>query len=90
MNSEERFNITSFFTFRNVPGQYSDFFIKKKLCVKMSEDERQVKVCTATEDNDYLRTLTSYHYPKSVIYYSVSQQEFVQFIGTILEKKLIR
>lgn len=85
-SSEEQFCITSFFSFREVPGQYSDVFIKNRLCVKVSETEDEVQVCTAAEDKDCLRILASYHYPKRVVYHQTSQEDFVQFIGTILEK----
>ena len=82
---KKEFDITGFTSFREVSSQYSDSFIKENLCIKLSEDDKEVSVCMVNADERKKAELSNYHYPKKLIIIKAEEKDFVQFIGTILE-----
>ena len=80
------FKITSFSKYEDIPNQYSDDFIKKSKCVKVSEEDNIVFVVCSSDsrgNNDFLNEI---HYPKTVKFEYVKDSEFSEFVGNFVEK----
>lgn len=75
------FKITDFKDYKNIISQYSDDFIKNNMCVKISENENEVNICSTKE----ISSLSSFHFPKKIKFIIVSEMDFAEFIGNFVE-----
>lgn len=88
-DKKENFKITEFFSYKKVENQYKDSFIKSRLCVKISEDEKSVVVAVAKKEEKNIDVLDNIHFPKRIKLIVVDDSEFVEFIGSIVENKIV-
>ena len=81
------FDISSFTDYEKVEGQYTDSFIKNNYCLKYSENEECVQLILVRghEADDSL--LSFIHPLKKIKKIYVSESQFTEFIGNVLEEK---
>ena len=83
---EKSFDITQFFSYKNVPGQYTDAFIKNSRCVKLDETDSLVKVIVSESSKETSSLLKSVHSPKETEFIVVKDSDFAEFTGSCVEK----
>lgn len=82
-------NILEFSSYRTVKNQYTDDFIKFNRCVKYSEDFSVVTVLVSDNYKENIDILRQIHAPKQIEVVTVKDSDFVEFIGTHVEKSQI-
>lgn len=85
VKKKSNFNITAFSDYRNIKGQYTDSFIKGSRCVKKFEDENNVEVIVSESFKNKLNILKSVHVGKKIIFISVKDSDFAEFIGNCVD-----
>lgn len=81
-------DISEFSEYKNIPEQYEDSFIKKVHAVKISETDKKVQIACIQEEKDQVfNLLKSFHNPKEIELITVSNADFVEFIGNIVENE---
>lgn len=84
--SHSKFDITSFSSYRTVPGQYTDSFIKTTGAVKISDEPNAVTVAVKESKlRECIANLKNFHAGKEASFVSVSDTAFEEFVGSILE-----
>lgn len=81
------FILTDFINFHECIGQYKIPFIRSSGAVKIKEDDKTVWV--AVSESREIRTkelLENYHAPKKLEIIKVSDKDFSEFCGTVLEQ----
>lgn len=85
-NIEKTFDITQFFSYKDVAGQYTDTFIKSSRCVKLDETDSLVKIIVCESSKENCEILKSVHSPKEIELIVVKDSEFAEFTGSCVEK----
>ncbi|HAH60853.1 MAG TPA: hypothetical protein DCL73_02000, partial [Treponema sp.] len=84
--SRNEFDITSFSSYRTVPGQYTDSFIKTTGAVKISDEAHAVTIAVKESKlHDCITNLKNFHAGRETSFVSVSDTAFEEFVGSILE-----
>lgn len=81
-----KFDITEFSSYKDIPEQYTDYFIKNSRCVKVSENTDSVTIAVSEDFKDKIDVLKEVHFPKSIIQIVVKDSDFVEFIGSFVDK----
>lgn len=82
----DKFILSSFSSYRDVIGQYKDTYIKNSSAVKIREDDSCVEVCVAAgRSSEVVPFLKDFHAPKNILVITVSDSEFAEFIGNIVD-----
>ena len=85
--SEKKFSLTTFDLYKEVEGQYTTDFIKESKAVKIMEDEKKVEVAVALSSVKKIDILNQVHCDKILKIITVSDSEFAEFIGKIVERQ---
>jgi type II secretory ATPase GspE/PulE/Tfp pilus assembly ATPase PilB-like protein len=81
-----KFDITSFSSYRTVPGQYTDSFIKTTGAVKISEDPHTVAIAVKESKlHECMPDLKNFHRGREVSFVPVRDSAFEEFVGSIIE-----
>jgi type II secretory ATPase GspE/PulE/Tfp pilus assembly ATPase PilB-like protein len=81
-----KFDIPSFSSYRTVPGQYTDSFIKTTGAVKISEDTHTVAIAVKESKlHECMPYLKNFHKGREVSFVPVRDTAFEEFVGNIIE-----
>lgn len=79
------FKITDFSQYRNVEGQYTDQFIKKRRAVLVENKEDEVIAAVSESYKDDNGMLEKVHSPKKLSFLVVRDSDFAEFIGSCVD-----
>ncbi|MCQ2601212.1 MAG: GspE/PulE family protein [Treponema sp.] len=79
------FKITDFSQYRNVEGQYTDQFIKKRRAVLVENKEDEVIAAVSESYKDDNGMLEKVHSPKKLSFLVVRDSDFAEFIGSYVD-----
>lgn len=88
---KKNFDITAFTDYRKVASQYTDTYIKNSRSVVIKENEDEVfVVCSKSVYEKIEKKIEQFHYPKKVNLSVVSDSDFEQFVGNIVEGNTVK
>lgn len=84
--SGNKFSLPAFSSYRNISEQYKDSYIRNSFAVKISEDDESVRIAVAeSKACEAIPFLKNLHASKNVIPTVVSDSDFAEFIGNIVD-----
>ena len=86
----KNYKISDFSKYKEVSSQYTDDFIKNRLCLKLSEDDETVEIAVAESRKNVIDELKKVHSGKRIKQILIKDSDFVEFIGNVVEQSNIQ